>query len=237
VNLNSKRTVYWLLGLCFLVGLIAVLIWFSPLRDYYTDQGRLVEWLSQLGKWAPLITIGLHILQVITAPIPGTVIDAVNGFLFGPYLGTLYSMIGLMLGSTLVMATVRRFGRPLAERLVEKESFNRFSIKLQRYGKTFIFVVFLLPFMPDDVICVLAGLTKVPMIELFFLALVGRTPGVFIANWIGSRAGEMTIWYWIGFGLVVVITLFLYWHYQTEISQKMENMAAKFSDRVKKRSL
>ena len=234
--LITKRTAFWLLGLCFLVGLIAVLVWFSPLHDFYTDQDRLFEWLSQAGKWAPFITIGLHILQVVTAPIPGTVIDAANGFLFGPYLGTLYSMIGLMLGSTLVMATVRRFGRPFAERLVEKELFNRFAVKLQRYGKTFIFVVFLLPFMPDDVICVLAGLTKIPLIELFLLALVGRTPGVFIANWIGSQAGELMAWHWVVFGIVVVVAVFLYWHFQTEISQKMENIAVKFSDRGKKRS-
>jgi len=236
VILITKRTAFWLLGLCFLVGLIAVLVWFSPLHDFYTDQDRLFEWLSQAGKWAPFITIGLHILQVVTAPIPGTVIDAANGFLFGPYLGTLYSMIGLMLGSILVMATVRRFGRPFAERLVGKELFNRFAVKLQRYGKTFIFVVFLLPFMPDDVICVLAGLTKIPLIELFLLALVGRTPGVFIANWIGSQAGELMAWHWVVFGIVVVVAVFLYWHFQTEISQKMENIAVKFSDRGKKRS-
>ena len=232
----TKRTVYWLLGFCILAVLIAVGIWFSPLRDFYTDQDRLFDWLSRAGKWAPFITIGLHILQVVTAPIPGTLIDAANGFLFGPYLGTLYSMIGLMLGSTLVMVAVRRFGRPFAERLVKKESFNQFTEKLQRYGKTFIFLVFLLPFMPDDMICVLAGLTKIPMIELIFLALVGRTPGVFVANWIGSRTNEMTIWSWILFGIVVVIAVLLYGHFQREISLKMEDMAAKFSDWAKKRS-
>jgi len=50
---------------------------------------------------APVIFIGLQALQVVVvvAPIPGEVTGILGGYLFGEWLGFLYSTIGLTLGS------------------------------------------------------------------------------------------------------------------------------------------
>jgi len=219
--LKSKNRWFWILGFGLIAFLIAALVWFSPLRDYFLDPKLLAAWLSGWGKWTPFITIGLHILQVISAPIPGTAIDAVNGFLFGPWLGTMYSMIGLMLGSMLVMSAVRKFGKPLADRMYKSETFEWLNFGVQKYGRVFIFLFFLLPFVPDDVICILAGLTNIPLLELFILAIIGRTPGVFIANWLGSQAGELTFRHWIIFAIIAILAIFFFWRYQGLISRKI----------------
>jgi uncharacterized membrane protein YdjX (TVP38/TMEM64 family) len=224
---NSKW--FWIFGFSIVAALIAALVWFSPLRDYFLDPNLLVAWLSGWGKWTPFITIGLHILQVISAPIPGTAIDAVNGFLFGPWLGTLYSMSGLLLGSMLVMSVVRKFGKPLADRMYKSESFEWLNFRVQKYGRVFIFLFFLLPFVPDDVLCILAGLTNIPLLELFLLAIIGRTPGVFIANWLGSRAGELTFLHWIIFAIFAILAIFFFWRYQDLISRKIINFNTRLS--------
>ena len=66
-----------------------------------------------------------------------------NGLLFGPWLGTLYSMIGLISGSWLAMLLARRFGRPLVERYVEPTLISRLDGLVKKHGSVFVFLIFL----------------------------------------------------------------------------------------------
>lgn len=233
--MKTNRKWFWILGFSLIAVLLAASFWFSPLRDYFLNPDLLIGWLSGWGKWIPMITIGLHVLQVISAPIPGTAIDAVNGYLFGPWLGTFYSMCGLMIGSMIVMSVVRKFGKPLADRMIQSEKFDWINLRVQKYGRIFILLFFLLPFLPDDVISILAGLTRIPLLELFLLAMIGRTPGVFIANWLGSRAGEMTYLHWIFLAILAPLVIYLFWRNQELISQKIIQFTTRLSALISKK--
>ena len=225
----KSRWVWLLIGVV-LVGLL-VIIWISPIGALFRDQEQLSVWLQRWGRWAPIVTITLHVIQVLTAPIPGTAIDAVNGLLFGPWLGTLYSMIGLMIGSTLVMGLTRRFGRPLMERFVDPSSIERIDRLVEQRGSLVIFLIFLFPFLPDDAVCFLAGLTPIPLLELVLLAMAGRTPGVFVANLLGSRADSLTGWQWIVLGVLFALAAGFIWWFRREIREKILGWLEKISSR------
>jgi uncharacterized membrane protein YdjX (TVP38/TMEM64 family) len=220
---------WWLIG-AILVGVIIV-IWVSPVGELLRDQEQLTLMVERWGNWAPVITISLHVLQVLTAPIPGTAIDAVNGLLFGPWLGTLYSMTGLMIGSILVMLLTRKFGRPLVERFVDISSVEQIDRLIEKRGSLVIFLIFLFPFLPDDTVCFLAGLTPIPLLELFLLALVGRLPGVFVANFLGSKSQTVVLWQWIVLGVVFLLIAGLVLKFRvkirTSILQFLENITVK----------
>lgn len=225
----NKKNWFWLILIALLTGLAFV---FLPWRQYLGEPEPLLNWLRQWGKWTPLVTIGLHILQVITAPIPGTAIDAVNGLLYGPWLGTLYSMIGLMTGSWIAMLLARRFGRPLVERYVAAETIARLDDYVERYGSLFIFLVFLVPFLPDDALCFIAGLTPIPIFELMLLALLGRSPGVFFANFLGSHAVSLAAWQWgLLAGLFAVLVL-AFWRARKTLPERLLEWARFVSERV-----
>lgn len=223
----KSRWIWLLIGII-LVGLL-IIIWMSPIGTLFRDQEQLSVWLQRWGRWAPLVTITLHVLQVLTAPIPGTAIDAVNGLLFGPWLGTLYSMTGLMIGSTLVMALTRRFGRPLMERFVNPSSIKRIDQLVKRRGSLVIFLIFLFPFLPDDAVCFLAGLTPIPILELVLLALAGRFPGVFIANLLGSHADSLVLWQWIVVGVLFALATGFIWRFRSEIRERILGWLEKIS--------
>jgi len=225
----KSRWIWLLIGMV-LVGLL-VIIWISPIGELFRDQEQLSVWLQRWGRWAPLVTISLHVLQVLTAPIPGTAIDAVNGLLFGPWLGTLYSMIGLMIGSVMVMVLTRRFGRPLMERFVDPSSIERIDRLVERRGSLVIFLIFLFPFLPDDAVCFLAGLTPIPLLELVLLALAGRFPGVFVANLIGSHAESFELWQWIVLGVLFALAAGFVWRFRREIRERILNWLEKISGR------
>lgn len=225
----KSRWIWLLLGMV-LVGLM-IITWISPIGELFRDQEQLSDLLQRWGRWAPLVTITLHMLQVLTAPIPGTAIDAVNGFLFGPWLGALYSMTGLMIGSTLVMGLTRRFGRPIVERFVDPAAIVRIDDLVERRGSQVIFLIFLLPFLPDDAVCFLAGLTPIPLLELVILALVGRFPGVFVANLLGSQADSLAPWQWIVLGVLFTLAAVFLWRFRSEIREKILDWLEGISNR------
>lgn len=208
------------------IGLLVV-IWQTPLGELLRNPQQLNLALQKWGHWIPLITISLHVLQVLTAPIPGTAIDAVNGLLFGPWLGTVYSMIGIMVGSTLVMGLARRFGRPLVERFVNPASVQRLDQMIAKRGSLVIFLLFLLPFLPDDAVCFLAGLTTIPLLELVLLVLIGRLPGVFMANFLGSQTQSINSWQWIVIGAAFILLAGLVYHNREEIRVRIVNFLEK----------
>ena len=57
--------------------------------------------MEGLGAWGPLAIVVLEMIQALLAPIPGQAIEAVSGYLYGPWWGTLFPMIGMVLGSTI----------------------------------------------------------------------------------------------------------------------------------------
>jgi len=154
-------------------------------------------WVASFGAWAPLVSIALNTAQVIAAPIPGQFIGLANGYLFGVGWGTLYSLLGVTLGTGLVMALTRRWGRPLAVRLVPPAQVEKLDRLAARRGALFFFLVFLLPFVPDDLACFAIGLTTLPLGHTLVLATLGRLPGLIVASWVGAHAAQLATLEWI----------------------------------------
>jgi uncharacterized membrane protein YdjX (TVP38/TMEM64 family) len=214
-------------------AIVALLIWRRPLLSFFADTAKVQEFVTRFGYRAPLATILLHVAQVLLAPIPGQVIDAANGYLFGTAWGTVYSLIGVIAGSSLAMALARRFGRPWAERLIKRETLERLDSYSQQRGALFFFLIFLFPFLPDDVACFLAGLTTLPLPELVVLAAIGRLPGIFVANFVGANAAALTrtqVAFFIT-GLAAIALAF--WRYQDRVELAMLKATAWLSDKLR----
>lgn len=220
------------LGLLALV-VATLLIWHKPLLSFFTDRAKVQGFVMRFGPWAPLAAILLYVTQVLLAPIPGQAIDAVNGYLFGTAWGTIYSLVGVIAGSSVAMALARRFGRPWAERLISKETLERLDGYSRQRGALFFFLVFLFPFLPDDVACFLAGLTPLPLAELVVLAAIGRLPGIFVANFVGANAAALTQTQGAFFIAVLAAIALAFWRYQERVEVAMLKAMAWLIDKLK----
>ena len=116
-----------------IVGLVVLVL--AALAGWLATQGLSPEVLSDphrlrslilgWGAWGGLALVGLQILQILLAPMPGQVLGLVGGYLYGPWLGSVFNMTGTLVGSGLAMWLARRFGRPLVERLVSNRWLDR----------------------------------------------------------------------------------------------------------------
>ena len=137
------------------------------------------------GPLAPVVFVLLQALQVVVAPIPGQLTAVAGGLLFG-WPGLFYSLVGVEIGSVVAFALSRRLGRPYVERVISDDALARVDGVLNETGDVVVAVFFLLPGLPDDVICSVAGLSPIGFRKFAVLALVARVPAYVLATLIGS---------------------------------------------------
>ena len=225
----------WIRTIILLALLIAVggalWHWRETLRALFSSQERIQQWVASLGPWGPLASIGLNTAQVLLAPIPGHFVGWMNGYLYGVWLGTFYSMTGLLFGTTLAMALARRFGRPLVERLVSPKTLARWDRATHRQGPAFFFLIYLIPGLPDDVICFVIGLSPLALPRMIVLAMLGRLPGVFVSCWVGAYATELPLWAWILLAVGTAGLAWSFWRYRTRFEAAMAHIIQRVAGR------
>ncbi len=172
-----------LLGVGLVVGIV-VGLW-RPLTDLLASGPRLRVWVGSFGPWAPMALIALNVVQTVIAPLPGQLVDIVGGYLFGPWRGTLYGLVGVFLGSGCAASLTRTFGRPLLRRMFSPEQLEAWD-GIGRVNSLLTWVLILmLPF--GDISYFVAGFTTLPVAKLALAAVVSHIPSVFLASLIGSQ--------------------------------------------------
>lgn len=228
------RWLIWLLAGLLLAGLGTVLVlWWRPIYEFVADQEQIRTWVEGLGAWGPVAVILLEMIQALLAPIPGQAIEAVSGYLFGPWLGTLYPMIGLALGSFITFSLARRFGRPLAVKLIGQQSMSRLDDLVRRGGAPFFFLIWLFPFAPDDLAVVAAGLTPMPVAQFLVLMILGRWPGVFVAVWLGANAAQLELVWWVVIFGAIAIAALIVWQWGEQIQRAVLAVIERMSNRFR----
>lgn len=144
------------------------------------DRERLKVFLESLGALSFLGFILLQTMQVVAAPVPGEVTGFLGGFLYGPALGLGLSTIGLTLGSYINFWISKTFGRPFVERFVKKETIQRYDYLLHHKGAFLVFLLFLIPGTPKDLLCYILGLGHLSVREFLVISTVGRFGGTLL---------------------------------------------------------
>ena len=231
---SPSRWWIWLLGGLFLAALFAALIiWWQPIYDFLSNPEQVRAWVEQLGAWGPVAILLMEMIQALLAPIPGQAIEAVSGYLYGPWLGTLFPMIGMVIGSFITFSLARRFGRPLAIRMIGRQSMARMDDLVRRGGALFFFLIWLLPFAPDDLACVAAGLTPMPARQFLILMTLGRLPGVFVSVLVGANASRIQPIWWILLFAGIALAAVVFWRWGEQIQEVVLATIERVSDRPK----
>ena len=186
--------------------------------DLESGKSALVAYFNQLGPWRHLAFVGIQVLQVFFAPIPGQLTGLLGGFLFGFWPGLALTMGGLMLGSGGAMLFSRKLGRPFVRRVVGEKIFVKFSYLIDGGGLFSYFMLYLLPALPDDAICFVAGLSRLPISRLIAVCLIGRLPGMAVLTLVGASVDAGGLAARAIFAVAMVLSV-LIWLYQDSIER------------------
>ena len=91
----------------------------------------------------------------------------------------------------MIFAVVRRFGRPLVQRLVDEESIQKYAFLTDaRKLDTLIFLMFLIPGTPKDTLNYLCPLTSISPVRFLVLSTFARIPSVISSTFAGANFAE-----------------------------------------------
>ena len=114
------------------------------------------------------------------------------------------------------MAGARILGFKLVRKIVPDSIIKQFDGVISEGGYMTFFMIFLLPALPDDAVCFLAGLTKLKLLPLSIVCLLGRAPGMLILSLVGAGfATGLAAAAYALFGVMMVISvvLWIFWEY------------------------
>ena len=175
----------------FLFLLLSTLIFIfagPPLIQFVQEPERFRAWVDEQGVMAPFAFLGMLILQIVVAVIPGEPLEIAAGYAFGALEGTLLCLIGSFLGRTAVFLLVRRFGIRAVEVFFPLDRLRELSfLKNKRRLARWVFFLFFLPGTPKDLLAYFVGLTDLPLKCWLLIIAVAPLPSI-VTSTIGGNA-------------------------------------------------
>lgn len=159
-----------------LIGALIIFSVYGYQKGIFTSRDQLELFIRQSSFWGPLLFIVIQIAQVVIAVIPGGLTCLAGVVFFGPWYGFLYSAVGIIIGSCINFYLARRYGEKFIMLFVSDETYEKTKKKFLT-GKKFDVVftaAILLPCAPDDVLCMLAGLTDMSWRKFLTILFLGR---------------------------------------------------------------
>ena len=190
-------------AICFYILLKTGL--YSVLRS----EDSLEAYLEKAGPWMAVLFIVLQFLQVVILPIPSTITVVAGSVLFGPLLGSIYSLIGIVLGSLVAFIVGRYAGYKVVAWLIGKETLDKWLKKVKGKDKLMLSAMFLLPVFPDDVLCFVAGLSSMSI--WFFLAVIviSRVLAIFTTSYSITIIPLNTWWGILTWAILIALVIAL----------------------------
>lgn len=185
---------------------------------FFTDPTKLKAFILSFGAWAPFVFFSLQFLQVIMAFIPGNVLGVVGGGLFGHLNSFLLNSSAIYLGSIVMFMLGKHFSERVALKFVKKETYDHYlDIVSGKKGKLTLFIAFLLPFFPDDALCLIAGSSNLTYKEFLLFLFLGRTPGIVYPSFLGAGIIGRDYKLLFAISLVYGIILFVIYLFRNKI--------------------
>jgi len=197
------------------------------------DQQQLQAFVDHLGWWGPLALILLNALQIIVAPVPGYIIQAAAGFLYGPLWGGIWAALGLFLGAMSAMKLARLYGRPLVQRLVGANRLTKWE-QVTHSDSPLLWCVLL--FVPTgDLAFHLAGLSRVSFGVIAMITFCIRMPSVFVAAAVGAGAVTLSWWQFTILVVALAALIVVFLRYQQPLTAWFEQGVQRHLYRTKVR--
>ncbi|MET1140639.1 TVP38/TMEM64 family protein [Enterococcus hirae] len=175
--MNNHNHLHKYIRIIPIIGLLffLVLIIYAYQHGIFRSTTSLQRFIQQFGEYAVVIFILLQIIQVIIPILPGGISSVAGLLMFGNGWGLLYSCIGLIIGEAIGFLLVRYYGVSFVQLILSPKKYQKFDQLLTQKTKDIkkvLCLTMLIPFAPDDLVCLVAGVTKISFKEYIQIVLL-----------------------------------------------------------------
>ncbi len=187
-QLKKKRTIAIIsIAVVVVVFLVITILLAKPIANALKNKEQFRDTINNTGFWKYPLMVGIVALQVIIALIPGEPIEIIAGYVFGGWMGMVLCLIGLALGSLVIIAAVKKHGMKLVSLFVKREQLDNLRFfKDSRKRDVTTFLLFLIPGTPKDVLTYLVGLAPINIWKYLLITTIARIPSVITSTMGGT---------------------------------------------------
>ncbi len=197
---------YRLLAILFLTTMVAVMVWsyasggivavlLGPSGDSQEKVEAIRACLNQWQAAAPLAYMMMVTMEVVVAPIPGTLLYLPGGTIFGGFWGGLLSLLGNVLGAAISCQLIRSIaGRRATESFFEGRALAKYRALIERRGLAIIVLLRLNPLTSSDLVSYAAGLTTLRVATVAGGTFLGMAPLCFAQSYLAETLFEAFPW-------------------------------------------
>ncbi len=190
----SKKTSILVIILALVLSAILAAVGSVVINNYFTDKGSFKSLVEENYLLSVIVMIVVCALQVMIALIPGELVEIAAGYAFGTFIGALYCLIGILLGSCIVIVLTRKIGRRFIESLCPREKIESISfVKDEKKLYSIAALVFFIPGTPKDLITYAIALTGMKIPAYIIITSIARLPSILISTLSGDALGNNNI--------------------------------------------
>lgn len=238
---NKKEFVKFIFLGVFFVGIALLTIklwpWIISLKD---EAGRdaLKEFIISKGSLGVLIFLGIQVLQVVVAIIPGEPIEVIAGLIYGTWGGYLICTVGVLIGTMAVYYTVKLLGMSFINLLLDEKKLQKYKfLHDAKKLETITFILFFIPGTPKDFLTYFMPLTKIKPWVFFTITIIARIPSIISSSFAGASIGEgkilQTVIIFAVIGAVGILGICFNDRIMKAFNNKKENIKTKIKERNK----
>lgn len=206
----KKNTVKILSVVIFLLSMIGLTLVAIPFIRYIEEPENFKSLIHSFGPWSFLLMLFIQVAQIVVALIPGEVIEFLAGTLYGWFGGLLFCLLGIAIGQTLIFLAVRFFGKSFVEAAAGSKAMQKIKfLHNEKKLKTVVFVLYLIPGTPKDLLTYAVPLTSVSLRDFLLISLFARIPSVVSSTYAGSAYAKndyKTLL--VAYGIILAVSLF-----------------------------
>ncbi len=181
--MSRQIIIKWLLAIMLVTGIALAIVYRGQI-----DTSVLQRWLEQAGWWAPVAFIVIYSLGTVFF-LPGILLTAAGGVIFGPYWGTFYNLTGATIGAAIAFLVARYLGADWVMQRLGKRA-RRLMDGVNQEGWRFVAFVRLVPLFPFNLLNYALGLTRIPFWHYVLASYVCMLPGAIAYTWLGYAGRE-----------------------------------------------
>lgn len=190
--LKIKRGLTLAVAILLLAGFIGLYLTFGKeLLTIVSDANTFKAWLESFNGLDKLVFVSIRALQTVVKIIPAEPLEIGSGYAYGVFGGLALCMLGTLIGSLFIIIITKVFGTKAVELFVPIDKLKDFAfLNDQKRFKTMLFILYLIPGTPKDLITYFIGFTPINTGTFLLITSIARIPSIITSTWCGSELGN-----------------------------------------------
>ena len=132
--------------------------------------------------------VGIQVLQIIVAFLPGEPIEIVMGVFYGSIGGLFTCLLGILIGSILVYLLSKYIGKPFVKLFIDIDDLEKYKfLRNTKKVELTVFILFFIPGTPKDALTYLAPFVPIKPKKFFVISTIARIPSVITSTILGDQ--------------------------------------------------